>query len=900
MDAATGYAVSPVAISVGSAGTRFLPELTAQAMPIAPGRVLLFLEPGPQEVTVFSDQHRTFSTVLHPDASRGQRIQFHLEPLLPPPELVPERVATLRRPDAGTVLGFVVDDQTGEPLTGVEVSHGGALRSSTDTRGFFVLHVPATGERLMGLVLRRSEYQTEVRENVLIWPGGDTVVHVRLKRGTGTNFMSEPHRLLVPLPDSLQGPANALDLPPGPTIPPTESAPELGAASTATVRSPRTVRVLLADGVTVHHLTLETYVKRVLPREWIASWGFFTGGRNALMAGAVAVRTYAVGFVNNPLATAYDICGTTQCQVYGTTTHTETDAAVDATQSVLMYRTGEPTIPRHLTEYSAEQNARGLACGDGYAGNAGSCIPDPVCTGETRNGHGRGMCQWGSAKWATGLKFPGNSTANTSATTGQPRRDWQWILDHYYPGLLRVQALPLQVGDAVRVIWGPLMVRSCPDGGISGGIDCAPLGSRPLGSTGTLVGGPVWVTADGRGHTWWKVQWSDGLVGWSAENGLERTTAPPDSSPPVVTAFSVSPLSARLGKSFMISYSVTDSGGSGLQQVELWRAPDAGGAPATWQQLQVRHHSGHGPVTGFFSDTPVSAGWFWYGIHVLDNAGNRNDERNSQTGGRPGVFGPIRVEVTPERDTVPPTVAISHPPHGAVLTTRIVTVTGTASDAGGSGLDMIVVSATPLGSSNWASVSGNHAWWSVTGIELQPGPNLIGARARDREGNLSDLDQVEVLYCPMDLSWALWDAPAEGGQLAFELVTGEGCPWTVAHSCAAWLTVNPMAGRGSATLTVLAAPNCTGQPRACELSIEGQPVSIRQVSLRPPILQATRRASTVELTWPAQASGFHLMSATNLAGPWVPVLQSPRMMGDHFVVDEPLGRGIRFYRLQTP
>jgi peptidoglycan hydrolase-like amidase len=54
-----------------------------------------------------------------------------------------------------------------------------------------------------------------------------------------------------------------------------------------------------------------------LPSEWIASWGS-TGpgnsGTNSLLAGAVAIRTYAIGFVNNPASANYDICGTTTCQ----------------------------------------------------------------------------------------------------------------------------------------------------------------------------------------------------------------------------------------------------------------------------------------------------------------------------------------------------------------------------------------------------------------------------------------------------------------------------------------------------------------------------------------------------------------------------------------------------------
>ncbi|MFZ8833323.1 MAG: hypothetical protein ACO2O5_03845 [Candidatus Caldipriscus sp.] len=55
-------------------------------------------------------------------------------------------------------------------------------------------------------------------------------------------------------------------------------------------------------------------------------------------------------------------------------------------------------------------------CGDGYSGTGSSwlCILDTVCSGRACYGHGRGMCQWGSSRWA-----------NRGFT-------WKWINEHYY------------------------------------------------------------------------------------------------------------------------------------------------------------------------------------------------------------------------------------------------------------------------------------------------------------------------------------------------------------------------------------------------------------------------------------------------------------------------------------
>jgi hypothetical protein len=78
-------------------------------------------------------------------------------------------------------------------------------------------------------------------------------------------------------------------------------------------------------------------------------------------------------------------------------------------------------------EFAAENNNAG--CGDGMSGRATAespCITDPLCAGERKNGHGRGMCQNGSQRWAIGKNANGRN-----ATQG--RQNFEWILKHYYP-----------------------------------------------------------------------------------------------------------------------------------------------------------------------------------------------------------------------------------------------------------------------------------------------------------------------------------------------------------------------------------------------------------------------------------------------------------------------------------
>ena len=80
------------------------------------------------------------------------------------------------------------------------------------------------------------------------------------------------------------------------------------------------------------------------------------------------------------------------------------------------------------------------------------------------------------------------------------------------------------VGDAVRAL-SALNVRECSGGVITGGTECPVLATQPVGRPGVIVSGPLQVISDGRGYTWYRVQWPD-LLGWSVENYLERLTRP--------------------------------------------------------------------------------------------------------------------------------------------------------------------------------------------------------------------------------------------------------------------------------------------------------------------------------------------------------------------------------------
>jgi len=197
--------------------------------------------------------------------------------------------------------------------------------------------------------------------------------------------------------------------------------PQRPSDQTACDRLPSTIRVgtncTCNDCSSVQVMTLQTYVKKGLNDEWIASWHI-----ESLKAGSLPYRTYGAYYVNHPIDSNYDISNTTCKQVWDSDYSTRCDTAAVATAGQYLETAGGAIA---FSEYSAENNCLNPSssypcnCGDGYSGNGDNwpCIEDQVCAGHNRYGHGRGMCQWGSSRWAN---------------NGQV---YTWIANHYYnPG----------------------------------------------------------------------------------------------------------------------------------------------------------------------------------------------------------------------------------------------------------------------------------------------------------------------------------------------------------------------------------------------------------------------------------------------------------------------------------
>lgn len=92
---------------------------------------------------------------------------------------------------------------------------------------------------------------------------------------------------------------------------------------------------------TVNELRLEKYLRGVVPLELPATWS-----ADAVRAQAVAARTYAAYERAHPRSSAYQICDTSACQVYGgvAAEHPSATRAIRETRTQILTSSGEPAF----------------------------------------------------------------------------------------------------------------------------------------------------------------------------------------------------------------------------------------------------------------------------------------------------------------------------------------------------------------------------------------------------------------------------------------------------------------------------------------------------------------------------------------------------------------------------
>lgn len=427
-DQTTGVAIANAAVSVKRPNGS-----TSSLQTDAGGKLVFGADSGRYEFAFTKSGYNKLETFFVGGEETAIAADVNLDPATTALTATETAAATLKAAGSKMILtGYVRDADANTPLSGVQVS-AGAYSGVSDRNGFFSFAyggaIPAIkqGSTPDKIAIRASKagYIAHTIRNFYLIPETYTL-KIALRSSSSQNVRTlqteevehSRHGMLdrTAADEQLRAADTKAAAAPEASQAISPAAVPITLPAAAAVAVPASIRVGTGCSCTtcsaVQVMSLEAYVQSGVDDEWYASWG-----AASLQAGAVAYRSYGAYYVLHPVKSNYDIAGSTCNQAWEADQATSVKNAAIATAGVVLTKNG--AIFR--SEYSAENNNSG--CGDGFSGtgSAWPCISDARCAGKAPNGHGRGMCQWGSSYWASD-------------------KSYQWILDHYYtPGGVSVQ-----------------------------------------------------------------------------------------------------------------------------------------------------------------------------------------------------------------------------------------------------------------------------------------------------------------------------------------------------------------------------------------------------------------------------------------------------------------------------
>lgn len=464
----TGYAVKPDHIIIYKSSSNIIVKSICKDDFENATKICVDLESGHYQFMISAAGYLDFTSSLYVIENKKIQNNIFLEPYLKNPKLEPNRIQLKHKSDYTLVMGFIVDEVSGMPISGVKVTSSLSNEVSySDINGYYELYVPSLSCNINeygNIYFNTTGYSKISYKNLELFSNDDVILNVKLRIGKSEmivdmrKYRRRFHEKAVEKADCKDCQSDAESYINQADIKHYNNLPSTSNLLDAVV-IPANIRVgrncTGTNCTTVEYYTLETYCKYVLPAEIYGCWGGLTGGLNSLQAFSVAVRSYGLWYVYNPLSSTYDICDNTYCQVFGSIQNTYCNTAVDNTSRYILVN-GSGNIMK--TEYSAENNNKG--CGNGYCGTGTTwpCIYDPVCLNENPNGHGRGLCQWGSIRWATGTKVSTSSPCNLGPSHSYGTKTWQGILSHYYPSYTLTQGGTASINSAMP---NPSNVNPC-------------------------------------------------------------------------------------------------------------------------------------------------------------------------------------------------------------------------------------------------------------------------------------------------------------------------------------------------------------------------------------------------------------------------------------------------------
>ncbi|MBN1633032.1 MAG: T9SS type A sorting domain-containing protein [Ignavibacteria bacterium] len=497
-DSKSGISVIPVNIIIyDESNNEVLKNITRNDFKES-SAIIISVNPGQYKFEVRAEGYSVFFSSVCATKNKNTEHNIFLDPLHINPNLKPETIQAKHKAGYTLLLGYISDENSGKPLRNVEVSSSLTNTVSySDINGYYELYIPSVScdfNRYGDIKFSGPGYSINNYQYLELFPNDDIILNIKLQKGNDLIKIDERNfrRRINELKNENPG-CNECNNDESNRINEKDynSIFSSGYLTDAVV-IPATIRVgrncTGTNCTTVEYYTLETYCKYVLPAEIYGCWGALSGGANSLRAFSVAVRSYGLWYVYNPLSSTYDICDNTYCQVFGSTQNSYCNSAVDYTARYILVNSSGVIMK---TEYSAENNNKG--CGNGYSGTGSTwpCIYDPVCLNATPNGHGRGLCQWGTIRWATGTKVSTSSPCSLGPSHGYGTKTWQGILSHYYPSYTLTQGATALINSITP---NPSAVKPCSTFAIQYNITSTGAISLMLGASIRKAGTTAWIS----------------------------------------------------------------------------------------------------------------------------------------------------------------------------------------------------------------------------------------------------------------------------------------------------------------------------------------------------------------------------------------------------------------------
>lgn len=493
-DSESGAAVIPVSFIIyDESNNEILKNISRNDFKESPA-INIALNPGQYKFEARADGYSVFSSIVTAAGNKNSEHKIFLDPLQKNHNLKPEIIQSKHKPGYTLLLGYITDEYSGKPLSGIEVSSSLTNTISySNINGYYELYIPSVScdlNRYGDIKFSGQGFGLKTFEYLELFPDDDIILNIKLQKGINVNKTDARN-----FRRRINEPANenhGCDDCGNQIIDRDYNKIFSSGYLTDAVVIPAAIRVgrncTGTNCTTVEYYALETYCKYVLPAEIYGCWGALSGGTNSLRAFSVAVRSYGLWYVYNPLSSTYDICDNTYCQVFGSTQNSYCNSAVDNTARYILVNSSGVVM---RTEYSAENNNKG--CGNGYSGTGSTwpCIYDPVCLNATPNGHGRGLCQWGTVRWATGTKVSTSSPCSLGPSHGYGTKTWQGILSHYYPSYTLSQGSTALINSVTP---NPSAVKPCSTFAIQYNVTSTGSVSLFLGASIRKAGTSTWIS----------------------------------------------------------------------------------------------------------------------------------------------------------------------------------------------------------------------------------------------------------------------------------------------------------------------------------------------------------------------------------------------------------------------